>query len=74
MKRQIKTTVSVTDIADYAADPAGHIQRNGKAKNKKAARYGDRIHSQRDLKGGTRLLFRCLVIVLIAGAVWFVSH
>ena len=37
--------VAVTHLADYAADPEGHIQRRGRPRDPAAARTGRRAHA-----------------------------
>jgi hypothetical protein len=39
-----RNTVSVSRLADYAADPDGFIKRKGKVRNASAARAGTRHH------------------------------
>lgn len=37
--------IPVTHLADYAADPEGHIQRRGRPRDPAAARSGRRAHA-----------------------------
>lgn len=66
-------TIAVTDLADYAADPADHLQRGGGPRNRAAARAGRRAHAM----FRSRLGRNALVLVVggvLAAALFYAPH
>ena len=74
-KKQKQTTISVSELAYFAANKEDYLQFGMSVRHSKAAESGTRFHNQSGSKATSKFSLTIFILVIgIGGLIWLLSH